>query len=92
MADVHVGDIGVLITFETHEDLSVATTHNLLHKKPDGTAGTWVGVVSGTKLQYISIAADFSQAGPYEVQAHVITPTWAGHSDVDHFEVKGNLA
>jgi len=88
----HVGDVGVQISFETHEDLAVATTHNLLYKKPDGTTGTWAATVSGTKLLYVSIAADFSVAGPYEVQAHVITPTWAGHSEVDHFEVLGNVA
>lgn len=91
MENVHVGDIGVLIGFDTHEDLSTATTHELDYEKPDGTTGTWAATVSGSKLLYTSIAADFSSAGPYEVQAHVITPTWAGHSDVDHFEVKANV-
>jgi hypothetical protein len=91
MADVHVGDIGVLITFKTREDLSTATTHDLDYKKPDGTTGTWTATVSGSDLLYTSIAGDFNQAGPYEVQAHVITPTWAGHTDSDHFEVKANV-
>jgi len=91
MADVHVGDIGVLISFDTREDLSTATTTDLDYRKPDGTTGTWTATVSGKKLEYTSIAGDFTLAGPYVVQAHVITPSWAGHSDEDHFEVKANV-
>lgn len=89
---VHVEDIGVVITFETGEDLSLASTHELIFKKPDKTTGTWAATVSGTKLLHTSVVTDFDQAGRYEVQAYVITPSWTAHSEVDSFDVYANLA
>ena len=88
----HVGDIGTEITFDTTEDLSTATVHKILYRKPDGTTGEWAGTVVGTTLTFTTIVAtDLDVAGVWQVQAYCETPTWKRHSDEDKFSVAGNI-
>jgi hypothetical protein len=88
----HVGDIGTEIIFDTGEDLSTATVHILLYRKPSGLAGEWAGTVVGTTLKFITtLITDLDIAGVWQGQAYCETPTWKRHSDTDTFAVLPNI-
>lgn len=89
---VHVGDIGTEISFETTEDLTAATAHNMHYRKPNGTIGTWATTVDGNKLKFITtLPTDLDVAGAWEVQAYAKTAAWERHSDWDKFAVSSNI-
>jgi hypothetical protein len=90
---VHVGDIGIVITFDTGEDLTAATVHQLFYRKPNGTTGEWVNTIDGTKLTFTTTAAtDLDVGGVWTIQAYVESGTWKRHSDEDKFGVEANIA
>lgn len=92
MANARVGDIGIKIVFETKEDLSSATIHKLIYRKPDGVVGEWPGTVDGTKVTYTTISiSDFSIMGTWTMQAYIETPTRKAHSEYAKFEIAANL-
>jgi hypothetical protein len=101
MADeIHVGDIGTLFTLTisdagTAVDLSSATTKEIVLQKPDGTtahkAAAFVTSGADGKLKYTTVANDLDQAGAWLIQAHVVLSTGEWRSEVDGFEVYGNL-
>jgi hypothetical protein len=89
---VHVGDIGTEIIFDTTEDLSAVTVHNLHYKKPNGTTGVWTTTVDGTRMKFITtMVTDLDFAGTWDVQAYAKAPTWERHSDWDKFTVLPNI-
>jgi hypothetical protein len=88
----HVGDIGTPIVFDTGEDLTLATVHKLIYRKPNGTTGEWEGIIDGTKLMFVTtLITDLDQAGTWDVDAYIEIPGWKGHSDIDHFDVSRNI-
>jgi len=88
----HVGDIGTEIIFDTGEDLSTATVHQLFYRKPNGTVGEWVNTIDGTRLKSTTtLATDLDVGGVWAVQAYCETPTWKRHSDEDKFTVCPNI-
>jgi len=87
---IYVGDIGTIITLDTNETISDATTTDIEVKKGDGTITTWTGSLFGTDyVTYTIIAGDLSCSGIYKVQAHVIMPEWDGLGETAEFRVYG---
>jgi hypothetical protein len=78
----HEGDIGTEILLDTGVDITDATLAEIKYQKPDGTTGSWTGVVdSTTKVKYVTLANDLDQAGQWLFQSYVETPTWKGHGE-----------
>lgn len=87
---VYVGDIGTVITLDTNETISTATTTDIKVKKGDGTTATWTGVLSGTdSVTYIVVDGDFSCSGIYKIQAYVVMSGWSGLGETAEFTVYG---
>lgn len=85
---IYVGDIGTVITLNTNETISSATTTNIKVKKGDGTTATWVGSLSGSNsVTYTIVADDLSCSGIYKVQAYVVMSDWTGLGDTVEFQV-----
>lgn len=85
---VYVGDIGTVITLNTNETISTATTTDIKVKKGDGTTTTWTGSLSGTdSVQYTIVADDLSCAGIYKVQAYIVMSGWSGLGETAEFQV-----
>lgn len=85
---VYVGDIGTLVKVDCGQDISDSTVFKILVKKPDKTEHEWDGVLGGTDyIEYNSQAGDFDQAGTYQIQAYIDTPTWQGKGETAKFTV-----
>lgn len=85
---VYVGDIGTIITLDTNETISNATTTDIEVKKGDGTTTTWTGSLSGTdSVTYTVVDGDLSCSGVYKVQAYVVMPGWSGLGETAEFTV-----
>jgi hypothetical protein len=81
MSDHFVGDIGTVITVDTGNDLTAATTTDLKVRKPSGATTTWTGaVVNDNYISYTTVEDDFDEAGTYRLQSYVVSPsgTWFG--------------
>jgi hypothetical protein len=98
--EIHVGDIGTqfILTITdagTIVDLSVASTKQAVFQKPDRTTLTkdalFVTDGKDGQLVYTSIADDLNLAGIWHVQARVVLSSGEWHSNVEMFEVYGNL-
>jgi len=92
---LHKGDIGTVIQYDTLEDISDGTVFKLKYTKPDGTTtGEWTGSLSGTRIvQYTTASAsDLDQAGTWQLQAYVETPSGKWHSDIKTFIVEDNIS
>jgi hypothetical protein len=81
----YVGDVGTLIYVSTLNDLTTATTTDLLVQKPRGAVVTWdadVDPTDDTRILYEVKVGDFDQAGEYKLQAYVVFPTgqWRGNT------------
>ncbi len=84
---IYVGDVGTEVILDTEEDLSTATTHNILWKSPGGS-GTWVGeVVETTKVRYIIQAGDWNYPGLWKFQTSIIMPNWSGTGETAEEEI-----
>lgn len=89
MSTPHVGDIGTVISFNTKEDLTLATVAALKVEKPSGTQVTWTGYTADTtKVEYITVAGDFDEAGTYKLHAYVELPSWTGSSNQQCIHVR----
>lgn len=102
---LHVGDYGTLIKVlvkdidssgnSAAEDISAATTKNIILKKPDGTKLTKTASFStdGTDgyIQYVTVAGDIDTAGDWELQVYIVEPSGAWYTDTKKFTVYSNL-
>jgi len=85
---VYVGDIGTVITLDTNETISSATTTDIRVKKGDGTITNWPGSLSGTdSVTYTITEDDLSCPGIYKVQAYVVMASWSGLGETAEFQV-----
>jgi hypothetical protein len=85
---IYVGDIGTVITLDTNETISSATTTDIEVKKGDGTTATWTGSLSGSdSVEYTVVSGDFSCSGVYKVQAYVVMTDWSGLGETAEFQV-----
>ncbi len=85
---IYVGDIGTVITLDTNETISAATTTDIRVKKGDSTLATWTGSLSGSDSVAYTIAdGDLSCSGTYKVQAYVVIPGWSGLGETAEFLV-----
>ena len=101
MADIHVGDVGTRLTVTLTDETGAAvdvTGASLLEMRlrlPGGgtlTRGaTTVTDGSDGQISYVTQAGDLSEAGEWELQAYVVLPGGAWHSDVTRFDVLANL-
>jgi hypothetical protein len=85
MNKVYVGDVGTIITLDCGEDISSATTREILVRKPDGTLMTWTAVASGPNgIAFTAQADTLDQAGKWKLQAKIVLPTgnWKGQTTV----------
>jgi len=98
--EIHVGDITtkflVTVTDDSvAEDISSATTKDIIFRKPDGTLLTKAGVfeTDGTdgKLFYLTIADDLDTEGVWSLQVSLILSSGTWKSDVSEFTVYANL-
>lgn len=100
-AEIHAGDVGFTFvvtltnTDGTVRNLSAATTKEILLAAPDASFVAFAAsfVTDGTdgKLRYSTLAPDLHVAGSWKIQAHVVTPSWAQHSQIAKFRVKPNV-
>jgi len=85
---IYVGDIGTVITLDTNEDISSATTTEIRVKKGDGTTTTWTGELSGSdSVTYTIVDGDFSCSGVYKVQVYIVMTSWSGLGETAEFQV-----
>lgn len=85
---IYVGDIGTVITLDTNEVISGATTTDIKVKKGDGTIATWTGSLSGNdSVTYTIVDGDLSCSGIYKIQAYVDMTTWSGLGETAEFQV-----
>lgn len=102
--EVRVGDIGTIFEVTckkedgTAQDISTATTRQILFKKPGGSiltkTGTLVNTGSDGKMKYKTLAADIDEAGSWEIQGRVVLSAGIDEykSDISYFEVYPNLS
>ena len=82
----------VTLSFDTGLDLTNATGQKILFKRPDGTKGSFVAVISGTKLTYDMANADLNQApGMWQFQAYFQVNGRDGYGDIVNISVEENL-
>ena len=85
---VYVGDIGTVITLDTNETISSATTTDIKVRKGDGTIVTWAGTLSGSdSVEYIIVDGDLSCSGIYKLQAYIVMSGWSGSGETTEFRV-----
>lgn len=99
--EVRLGDIGTDFEFTiknqdgTAQDISAATTKQIIFKKPDLTTSTKTAVLVNTgtdgKMKYKTISGDLDQIGAWSVQARVVLSTDDFKSDIATFSVHPNL-
>jgi hypothetical protein len=89
MTDRHyVGNIGTEILVNCGSEITGATNLKLKVKKPDGTEVEWTAAIDGTDhLKYTTLAADFSVAGTYFLQASLTLGGWSGLGKTAQFEI-----
>lgn len=81
---IYVGDFGTIVELDCGEDISDATLHNIVVKKPDDTLVEWVGTIAGVgtdKISYTTVTGDFNQQGRYKFQAKIESPSWTGRGE-----------
>lgn len=102
---LHVGDYGTLIKVlvkdidsngnAAAEDISAATTKNIILKKPSGTKLTKTGSFttdgSDGYIQYRTVSGDIDTAGDWELQVYLVEPSGAWYTDIVKLKVYPNL-
>lgn len=101
MEEIRIGDIGTIFRGTIYDedgnaqDISTATTKQLIFKKPDGTLlpKTATFFTDGTdgKLQYEVQVNDIDQIGRWQIEPYVITPNGEWHGSIGQFLVKDYL-
>ncbi len=83
MSKIYVGDVGTVILINMGEDISAATTANLIVRKPgDDTDYTWTGsVYNDDYLKYTTLSGNLSVEGEYKLQPSIVLPTWSGKGE-----------
>lgn len=77
MGKIYVGQVGVLVSLDTGDTLTGATTTEIKYRTPTNIVGTWNAGVSGTSLTFTTTqATDLSFAGTYKLQAHAAGSGW----------------
>lgn len=98
--EIHVDDIGVVFKVlikdaDVVQDISTATTKEILFLKPDGSTLTKTAsfTTDGADgyIQYTSISGDLSLAGIWKIQAHIIMGALNIHTDISPFRVFSNI-
>jgi len=80
------------IELDTSYDISAATSAKILYKKPDGTTGEFVGVVSDTtKVSYTVDVGDIDQDGTWVMQALVVIGGLSGYGNKAFVTVESSL-
>ena len=94
--------VGVTIEYQvleddgiTPRDISTATVHQLIFKKPDRTLVTHEAVFStdGTDglLNIVTVDGDLAPGGVFQVSARLELPTFEGYTQVAIFDVSNAL-
>ena len=85
---IYIDDVGLEIIIDMKEDISDATTYEMLVWK-DGEEVTWASsVYNNNYLRYVTIDGDLDVAGTYHVQGHFVFPGgWSGLSETISFVV-----
>lgn len=98
--EIHQEDIGTILETTIKNDnapvdISIATTREILLKKPSGALLTRTGILvtDGTdgKMKYTTISGDLDEVGVWQIQGHIIIPDGEWHSDIKDFSVFSNL-
>ena len=98
--EIHYADIGTAFEITLQDDstvvnISAATTKQIIFQKPDGTTVTETAdfVTDGTdgKIQYVIASGDLDTVGTWSIQAKIIISTNTWYSDIQTFEVHGNI-
>lgn len=103
MESVQKDAIGVVIICTITEDgsavdVSTVSTKQIILQKPDGSAAltktaSFTNTGTDGKIQYTTISGDLNVTGIWNIQgAIVFSGGFSGRSDVQQFEVKGNLS
>jgi hypothetical protein len=86
MANIHIKST-IQITLDTGEDVTTATTKQILYKDPAGRAGAWTAtVVNTTYLRYSTTTTDAIIPGMWKLQTHAIVGGNTYHGDVVKIE------
>ena len=89
MADkVYVGDLGTYIDIDCNEDISGATVHKIIVRKPNGVIAEWSGEIVGTDiLRHTTILGDLDVPGIYRAQPYLTIDAWTGRGATANFTV-----
>lgn len=100
VGEIHVGAVGLIFrrTIKIDGavvDLSEATTKQFIFRKPDGSLlpvdAVWTNGGTDANAEYVTVAGDIDQVGEWRLQARLVMPNFNELSDIDIFQVKGNL-
>jgi hypothetical protein len=83
MGKIYTSDVGTVFDLDVGEDVSSATTLQIVVQKPTGSPVTWAATLVGTSvLRYTATGSDLNVAGVWAMQARVVTPvgTWLGET------------
>ena len=101
--EIHLNDIGTAFQLTIYDcqvppviiDISSASVKEVKFRRPNYTSFTKTGtfVTDGTdgQVEYITLDLDLDAEGTWEIQAKVTLPTGTWSSDIQTFEVKGNI-
>ncbi len=101
MISPHVDDIGTsfIVTILDQDDdvidISIATTKELIFKKPDATVVTKTAsfYTNGTngQLVYVTEDGDLDMHGLWSIQAHIVTASVEYKTSIYEFRVERNV-
>jgi len=94
MEIVQRGFVGLKIILSTVIDISAGTVFKIFYRKPSNQVGEWVAVKeTNSSVSYTTTGtSDLDEAGVWEFQAYVETPSWKGFGkDTGRLDVHENL-
>lgn len=98
--EIHLNDIGTVFKIlikdgDDVQDISTATTKDIIFLKPDGTINTETGsfFTDGTDgyITYTAASGDLDVAGIWKIQAHVVMGGLNFKTDISPFRVYSNI-
>jgi len=85
---IYLGDVGTEILVDLIEDISMATEHIFLVKKPDFQIVEWPAIIYESKfLKYVCQVGDLDQKGKYRIQPKISVTGWSGKGETVSFIV-----
>lgn len=100
-AQIHKDDIGTVFRLlikdqdDAIQDISAATTKDIIFTKPTGEKLTKAGsfTTNGTDgyIQYVSVSGDLDTVAMWNLQAHIIQSGTSFKTDIYSFKVFPNL-